>query len=410
MRLSLCMIVKDEAANLPRCLDSVKGWVDEIIVLDTGSTDATPQIARSYGAKLHQFAWCHDFSAARNKALKFVTGDWVLVLDADEVLAEPIRPLLQAAMRQPNALVINLIRQEIGAIQSPYSLVSRLFRHHPDLYFARPYHAMVDDSVALLLQREPDWQIINCPEVAILHYGYQTSAIAGRDKLRKAQTTMEGFYAAHPQDPYVCSKLGALYVESGDWQRGVRLLEQGLRSLEADNSASNSIDDVDSRDAPVRYELHYHLGIAYSRSQQLDRAIQQYQQAIAQPILDRLKLGAYNNLGSLLVTQNQLSEAQQAFQTCVTIDPQFAIGQFNLGATLKAMGQFEVAIQHYQRAIQLQPTYAEAYQNLGVALLKLGRVTESLAAFRRAIELHETTNSTEAQRLQSSLRDMGFPI
>ncbi len=410
MRLSLCMIVKDEASNLPRCLDSVKGVVDEIIVLDTGSTDATPDIARSYGAKLHHFAWCHDFSAARNKALKFVTGDWVLVLDADEVLVETIVPVLRQAMRQPHTLVVNLVRQEIGATQSPYSLVSRLFRHHPDLYFARPYHAMVDDSVGLLRQQEPDWQIINCPDVAIQHYGYQSSAITSRDKLRKAQTTMEGFYTAHPQDPYVCSKLGALYTETGDGQRGIRVLEQGLRSLEAEDSEGRSIRTPDPQDAPVRYELHYHLGIAYSRSQQIDRAIHHYQQAMAQPILDRLKLGAYNNLGSLLIAQNRLPEAQQSFQTCVTIDPKFAIGQFNLGATLKAMGQFEAAIQHYQRAIQLQPTYAEAYQNLGVVLLKLGRVTESLAAFRRAIELHEATHSTEAQRLQNSLRDLGFPI
>ncbi len=391
------MIVKDEAASLSRCLESVRGIVDEMIVLDTGSTDATPAIARSHGAKVHHFAWCHDFSAARNKALKYVTADWVLVLDADEVLVPAIGPVLKKAIRQERALVINLMRQEIGATQSPYSLVSRLFRHHPDLYFTRPYHAMVDDSVALLLQKEPDWQIVDCPDVAILHYGYEPGAIADRDKLQKAKTTMEGFYAAHPDDPYVCSKLGALYVEMGNLPKGINLLKQGLQSSQ-----------LVGADAPVLYELHYHLGIAYSRSQQIEPAALHYHLATQQPILDRLKLGAYNNLAGLLKAQGNLIKAQQFYQTCVMIDPTFAIGHCNLGATFKAMGQMAAAMDHYQKAIQLDPNYAEAHQNLGVVLLKVGRVTESLAAFRRAIELHQHSNAAEAERLQRGLEEMGL--
>lgn len=396
MRLSLCMIVKNEAGNLPRCLESVQGIVDEMVVLDTGSTDSTPEIARSFGAKVHHFAWCNDFSAARNKALKFVSGDWVLVLDADERLVPSIVPLLKRAIEQPSALVINLIRQEIGAAQSPYSLVSRLFRHHPDLYFARPYHAMVDDSVAALRQREPQWQIIDCSEVAILHEGYAPGAIAGRNKLETARVTMEGFLTDHPTDPYVCSKLGALYVELGNFSRGVDLLERGLTA--------------DAIDPPVRYELHYHLGIAHSRLQNVQKAEQHYRTAIQQPLLERLKLAAYNNLGSLLNNQGNLPAAQQMYQTCLQIDPHFAIGYCNQGSTLKAMGQLVPAVEHFQTAIRLDPSYADAYQNLGVVLLKLGRVTESLAAFRRAIELHDQRNSPEASRLRQGLADMGLSV
>ncbi|MBP5974452.1 glycosyltransferase family 2 protein, partial [Brasilonema sp. CT11] len=80
------MIVKNEEATLSKCLGSVKNVVDEMVVLDTGSTDSTPQIAEKFGAKVHHFEWCNDFSAARNEALKYVTGDWILVLDADETL------------------------------------------------------------------------------------------------------------------------------------------------------------------------------------------------------------------------------------------------------------------------------------------------------------------------------------
>ncbi|MFP4101975.1 glycosyltransferase family 2 protein, partial [Coleofasciculus sp.] len=129
MDLSLCMIVKNEEASLPQVLESVQPIVDEMVILDTGSSDRTIDIAQEYGARVYHFQWCNDFSAARNQALQYVRGRWVLVLDADEVLTPEIIPEIQQAIKNDRYLVINLIRQEVGATQSPYSLVSRLFRH-----------------------------------------------------------------------------------------------------------------------------------------------------------------------------------------------------------------------------------------------------------------------------------------
>ena len=129
MNLTFCIIVKNEEKNLPRCLASVKNVVDEIVVLDTGSTDRTPEIAQEFGAKVHYFEWCNDFAAARNESLKYVTGDWVLVLDADEYLSPKIAPHIRQAIQSDRYILINLIREEIGAQQSPYSLISRLFRN-----------------------------------------------------------------------------------------------------------------------------------------------------------------------------------------------------------------------------------------------------------------------------------------
>ena len=220
MKLSLCMIVKNEEVALPKCLSSVKNVVDEIIIVDTGSNDKTPQIAQKFGAKVHHFEWCNNFSVARNAALKYVTGEWILVLDADETLTPEIVPFLQDAITRKEYILINLVRQEIGAAQSPYSMVSRLFRNHPDIHFDRPYHALVDDSISAILNKEPDWQIGYLPEVAILHTGYQKSVINQQDKYTKAAAAMEDFFAVHPHDPYVCSKLGALYVELGKFNQG----------------------------------------------------------------------------------------------------------------------------------------------------------------------------------------------
>ena len=78
------MIVRDEAARIARCLDSARALVDDIVVLDTGSLDATPAIAADHGARVFSFDWCDDFAAARNAALDHSDADWNLVLDGDE--------------------------------------------------------------------------------------------------------------------------------------------------------------------------------------------------------------------------------------------------------------------------------------------------------------------------------------
>ncbi|WP_229414638.1 MULTISPECIES: tetratricopeptide repeat protein [Moorena] len=394
--LSLCMIVKDEEESLPQCLSSVKDVVDEMVVLDTGSTDRTIEVAQSYGARVYQFEWCNDFAAARNQALKYVQGEWVLVLDADEVLKPEVVPEIKQAIQNSSYLVINLVRQEVGATQSPYSLVSRLFRYHPEIRFSRPYHAMVDDTVAQMLQREPQWQVVSLSQVAILHYGYSDDAIASRDKLTRALTAMEGYLASHPFDAYVCSKLGALYIQNNQVDQGLELLKRGLTGTELEPA--------------VLFELHYHLGNAYTRQGELNSGAIHYQQAIQQPILPQLKLGAYNNLGSLLLQAGELNHAKTAYEMAVKIDPSFALGHNNLGMTWKALGQMENAIASYQQAIQLNPEYGEAYQNLGVVWLKLGKVDQSLSAFKKAIALHETDNPAEAQRLRQGLQAMGFQV
>ncbi|MFQ4144323.1 tetratricopeptide repeat protein [Chlorogloeopsis sp. ULAP02] len=388
------MIVKNEERVLPKCLGSVKNVVDEMVVLDTGSSDRTPQIAQKFGATVHHFQWCNDFSAARNAALKYVTGDWILVLDADESLTQKIVPQLREAMHSEEYLLINLLRQEVGAVQSPYSLVSRLFRNHPKIRFSRPYHALVDDSVTEILRQEPHWQIGYLQGVAILHSGYQKSAITQSNKHFKAQKAMEEFLATHPHDPYVCSKLGALYVETGKIAEGVDLLAKGVK-IAGDNY-------------DILYELYYHLGIACSRLQNVKQAIVYYQAAIKLPIYPMLKLGAYNNLGNLLKATGDFKGAKTAYETALQIDPSFATGHYNLGMTLKAMGLFTEAIASYQKAIVLNPKNADAYQNLGVVLLKVGNVQGSLKAFRQAITIHEKHNPEEAKRLRQGLHEMGL--
>jgi glycosyltransferase involved in cell wall biosynthesis len=403
MKLSLCMIVKNEEATLAECLNSVKDFVDEMVVLDTGSTDRTVEIAQEFGANVYFFEWCNDFAIARNQALSVVTGDWVLVLDADEKLKPEIVPLLTEAIQKDDCILINLIRHEIGAAQSPYSMVSRLFRHHPEVYFTHPYHAMVDDSIVQLLEKEPNWQILELAEVAISHEGYTEEAINSQNKFKRAASAMEAYLSDYPNDPYTCSKLGALYVRSGKIERGIQLLEIGLRGVPSWRARKPI-------EVPVLYELHYHLGIAYSRIGQTSKAKSHYLAAMEMPILPYIKLGAYNNYGNLLLETGDLTGAIIAYTTVLELDPTLATAHFNLGIAYKDKGRLQEAINCYRQAITLNPNFAEAYQNLGVALLKAGNVFESLDTFREAISHYEQQHSPAAAKLRQSLKEMGLKI
>src|SRR5512143_1026788 len=105
--LSLAMIVKNEEKNLGHCLASVRDLVDEMVVVDTGSTDGTVALAESFGARIGHFPWTGDFGAARNESLRLCTGDWVLILDADEAVDALDHAKIRAAIAQDTPAAYN---------------------------------------------------------------------------------------------------------------------------------------------------------------------------------------------------------------------------------------------------------------------------------------------------------------
>lgn len=392
--LSLCMIVKDEEILLPECLESVQGVVDELIVVDTGSQDQTVELAQTAGAKVFDFPWQDDFAAARNFSLEQATQDWILVLDADERLMEDCVAELRDTIQQSDYVASTLLRYEVGALQNPYSLVSRLFRRRSQIRFERPFHETVDDSITSLLLTEPHWRIGQLSEPAILHEGYRPEAIADRNKAQRAVESMSRYLQTHPDDAYICSKLGALYVSEGRVTEGLAVLQQGLA--------------LQPEDPPVIYELHYHLGLAYGSLQQLELADVHYRQALQIPLPEILKVAAYINLGALCHAQSNWQQAQALFEAVLLIQPDLAIAHYNLGLIYKAQGNYAAAIEAYQNAIALDGQSAEPHQNLGVVYLKIGQIPQAIECFQTAIALHETTNPAAAQHLKQSLIEMGF--
>ena len=152
-RLSLCMIVRDSAGTLRPCLASIRPWVDEIVVVDTGSKDETPQIAKEFGARLFHFPWCDDFSAARNESLRHATGDWLFWMDSDDTIPPDCgRQLHELIDGDVEPDVLGYVMQVHcpggdmeGGPDCDVTVVDhiKLFRNRPDLRFEGRVHEQI---------------------------------------------------------------------------------------------------------------------------------------------------------------------------------------------------------------------------------------------------------------------------
>ncbi len=195
--VALVVIARDEAAHIERLLASVKPWVDRMWVLDTGSTDDTAARAVAAGAEVRHFAWCDDFSAARNAALDAAAADWHLVLDADEWLAEggtAIAALRGIAPAFVGSVELrNLFDASDGARQSSHGRLSRVLpgsvryagRVHEQPQHRLPLHAL---------------------PVAIGHDGYLNEGLARKRGRNRA--LLEAELRERPDDAYLWYQLG----------------------------------------------------------------------------------------------------------------------------------------------------------------------------------------------------------
>lgn len=197
MKLSLAMIVKNEEEKLARCLDSVKNYVDEIVIVDTGSTDRTKEIALSFGAKIYDFEWCKDFSKARNFSIEKTTGDYVLVLDADNVLLQFDKQSVLKTLEGQKVLGLAEIVNHYT--QNGQKMVHRSFA---GAFFPREarYTGAIHEQVDLSYPR------VRLP-ISIFHDGYENRA---EDKFKRNIDILENVLKTR-KDPYLMYKLAQEY-------------------------------------------------------------------------------------------------------------------------------------------------------------------------------------------------------
>ena len=361
--LSLCMIVKNETENLPRCLASAQPYVDEIVVIDTGSQDGTPEIAIQFGAKVEYFEWCDDFAAARNYSLSQASGDWILVLDADEELVVNSENFLEKINGEPEFLMFSLIRTEANDQEGMTPLHTiRLFRNLPEIHYVNRFHEQ------LIYQGEviSEQLVGQLESLKILHYGYL-----------KEQ------------------------VQQKNINRNIPILER-TRQEEG-----------------LSLMLLYCLAGMYADTQQTEKAQECYSEAFDRLLPNLTDGTAPDELAfvpSLIFTLGVQSLQQEDYETarllcqrglewCPTYPPL----NYLAGATIRALGFPLGAVAYFENCIRLgqegnyykgepfELSYITIYPayDMGCIYIELERPQEALAAFELALSFE--ANFTAAQ-------------
>ena len=230
-RLTVCLIAKNEERFLGRCLESIRSVADQIVLVDTGSTDWTREIAARFGAEVHSFDWSDDFSAARNVALEQARGDWILMLDADEELLPESVEVLRKEIRVDNVLAYRLPLVDVGREEDGQSYVPRLFRNAPGLFFVGRIHEQVFSSLEV---RRAEWRMESRLGTAtLLHHGYTEELMRERNKNTRNLALLERAIDELPNEPNLVMNYGLELMRARRPAAGLEQYWEAFRLMSA---------------------------------------------------------------------------------------------------------------------------------------------------------------------------------
>lgn len=372
-KLSVCIITKNEEENIGKCIRSVSGIADEVIVVDTGSTDKTKQIAGDYGAHVEEFVWCDDFSAARNKSLELATGEWILILDADEELPESSCSILLADLERPEVMAYRLPLIDVGREEDGRSFVPRLFRNAPGLFFAGRIHEQVFSSVEV---RRAEWGLSNQFSEAVLkHYGYSEQMTFSRDKINRNLRLLELALEELPGEPNLLMNLGMELCRGGNSYTGIGYY---FKALDA------AVQLPSEQLTPELCETLFNQITTYLlKSNNFYDIINLSRYRLAK--VKGLTSSAWFNVGLACMETRRYEDAVEAFNSCIEKKGQMTYAPQNpevqrggpyhcLGMCYIKLGKTKEAIENYVLALR----YA----------LDAGRISEDLIKIARSENLH----------------------
>lgn len=350
-RLSVFLITKNEERFIGQCLESVRDLATQIVVMDTGSTDWTKTIAERFGAEMAAFNWCDDFSAARNAALEKVTGDWVLMLDADEELMPDQKDRLRQMMSDPSAIAWRMPLIDKGREDEGVSQVPRLFRNAPGLFYVGRIHEQIFSSVEV---RRQEWGLENkFGDATLLHHGYTQEMVRSRDKIARNLRLLQLAVEELPGEPNLLMNLGLELVRDGR-------LDEGLEQYAAAFAAVSALPKEQ-----VTPELRESLLTQYAShlvsSKRSDEVVRVLQSPLAK--LGGLTASMHWLLGLGFIEQKQFAEGAAQMRECLAKrgKPSYAPVNRNilkggpnhcLALCLSAMKQREPANRAFEAALK----------------------------------------------------------
>jgi tetratricopeptide (TPR) repeat protein len=452
LTLSLCMIVKDEEEMLPRCLAAAAPAVDEIVIVDTGSSDRTIEIARSFGARVIEREWTGSFADARNVSFDAATGDWIIYLDADEVLVaddlDRLRAVTGRVWREAFYFVEISYTGEAGDGAAVTTNALRIFRNRPHYRFEGRLH----EQIAQNLPTYATGRIEQTP-IRVEHFGYLGAVRDAKEKSRRNLDLLRAQQAEDPETSFLHYNIGTEYALLRDHPSAAAEFERAW-SL-AQRNGEQYYDYVPA----LLVRLVSALGSSGRLQEALDRAAEAlelfpgftdlvYAQALASVAQGRdgdavtyfercMEMGdapaRYGptrgsgtylpriSLAQLHVRHGEFEKARELLDWCITEHPDFAgvvqpyatvmlaLGaspdavadeietripelspsvRFILAGALYRHGAMQAAEQQYRAALAARPTSFHIRTGLAEALLHQGRYADAAVEAAHVAEDH----------------------
>ncbi|MCC6143676.1 MAG: glycosyltransferase, partial [Candidatus Hydrogenedentes bacterium] len=226
IHLSAVLIVRNEAAVLADCLAALMVVADEIVVVDTGSIDGTPEIAARFTSGLFPFNWVDDFAAARNFALEQARGNWVLSIDADEVVQQP-----ESARALLDAFIARHSPETVGTVELTSPVDGQEVTVHLERFFRRARYRFTGAIHEQLTSTEGAKR--SAPTgLRILHSGYDQRADAPDHKALRNIPLLQKELTAHPDDEYYWYQLGKAHFSLGRFPEAEEAYHRALACID----------------------------------------------------------------------------------------------------------------------------------------------------------------------------------
>lgn len=388
--ISACLMVKNEEELLPGCLDSIRDWVTEIIVVDTGSTDRTVEIAREYGARVFHQTWEDDFSRHRNYSIEQATGDWIFIIDADERIFTEDVSLIQGAVNADNYAILSLnIYNVYGENEDrvTYSNSVRFFKRSLELR----YEGIVHNDLVL-----PKDEPILRTRIRLKHLGYDLSPERMKQKFARTIALLEKQLEADPDNAFTLFNYAELL-------RGVDpiIKPENARKIVR---ASSRVVELTQPDDPVKRHLHLmclnHLAAVYLSLKEYDQALQYCRRALEMrpDYHDAIMYSGFIYFGMkdyqrtieqftlYLEMQAGFDGSTEEAPVILTHPNSRDLAYTNLGIVYELTGDRRRAGECYEEALKVNPGYGETASFRGLLHLSEGNDLKAAELFQHQLD------------------------
>jgi tetratricopeptide (TPR) repeat protein len=376
--LSVCMIVKNEADFLSRCLESVRNVADEIVVVDTGSQDRTVEVARSFKAKIVTIEWRNDFAWARNISLDHASCSWILWLDADDVIPPESLPILaQLKKERPDRVLGLIVRNERPNNTGTEFVQARMFPNRPEIRFERRVHEqMMPSAFRLGLTMEKR-------DAVIEHHGYADPDTLKRKAKRNIGLMLEEYDPRQP-DPVTAVEIADSYQLIDSFEEAEKCYRTVL-----------SVPGIADASPAIASQAHTGLGNLYNKQERYEQATEHLEKAIA------LAPWRTDALYAMAVSYDMAGEPDKAIDFLRRIkasnpSPGQVGVDFRAAAIKATLRLLRILVEQKcldearseaQQAVAIYPDRPEVFLMSGKVLLAGNDLMQALKLFERSISL-----------------------